>query len=415
MPVAQTRSQREALGLVALGVAVAVGLSAGSAAAAAPACGVTITRTTTLHSDLRDCPGDGLVIGADRITLDLDGHTIDGDAMSGGGDDVGVRVDGHHGVVVRHGTVREFDHAVRLIASSHNRVARLVATRNGDAEIGRAILLDTGSDWNRIVRNDASSNGRSGVAVLDSHHNLVARNRTVRNGVAGMGVFGGGDNRVISNVIADNADNGLFWGSGTTGGRVERNRISGNAGGGLPIDGGDDATIVHNLLAGNGDNLTVFGNRNLVAANVVIDAAGCPDGCGYGVSIEGGAGNTVTRNLVVGAAHDGIRVDTFAPDDLPTSGTVIRGNVVRRAGVDGISVGTETANPVADTRIQANRVSRSADDGIDVRRAATTLVGNWAHDNGDLGIFAAAGAIDGGGNRAERNGNAAQCVGVACN
>ena len=42
-------------------------------------CGDTITTDTTLESDLVDCPNDGIVIGADNITLDLNGHTIDGD------------------------------------------------------------------------------------------------------------------------------------------------------------------------------------------------------------------------------------------------------------------------------------------------------------------------------------------------
>ena len=45
-------------------------------------CGDVITQDTTLDSDLLNCPGDGLVIGADGVTVDLAGHTIDG---TGGG------------------------------------------------------------------------------------------------------------------------------------------------------------------------------------------------------------------------------------------------------------------------------------------------------------------------------------------
>jgi parallel beta-helix repeat protein len=406
MTVIRADSRWRALG--AASVAVAVSLAAGSSAAAAgPVCGDTISSSTTLRSDLRDCPGDGLVIGADDITLNLNGHMIDGDAVSGG-DNVGVRVDGHQGVVIRHGTVQEFDHAVRLTGSSHNQVVHLVATRNGDVDVGRAILVDSGSDQNLIARNDASGNGRSGIAVLDSHNNVVAFNRTARNGVAGMGIFGGSENRVIANVVSDNADNGIAWGNGTTGGVVARNRISGNPGGGLGIEG-DGANVLHNRLIANGDNFIVFGNHNLVRANLAKDAS-----AGFGVSVEGGTGNVVTANIVLGAARDGIRVDTFAPDDFPTTDTVIRRNLVRGVGVDGISVGTETTNPVINTRIEHNRVSRSTDDGIDVLRAETVLLGNLANHNGDLGISATPGTIDAGGNRAHRNGNPAQCVGVVC-
>ena len=392
----------------------AVGLAATpTALATGPACGDTITHSLTLRDDLRDCAADGLIIGADRITLDLNGHMIDGDAVVGG-DDTGVRLDGRKHVTVRGGTIQEFDHAVHLSASSHNRITRLVATRSGDTEIGRAILLDTGSDDNLIDSNNASFNGRSGVAVVDSSDNLVTRNRTNNNGVAGMGVFGGAGNQVTGNVMADNGGNGIFWGSGTTGGRLAANRISGNPEAGILIGGADEATVELNHLDGNGDNLIVFGNRNQVTANVISDAAGCDGFCGVNVSLEGGNANQVTANLVLGGAHDGIRLDTFAPDDLPLTDTVIRANVVRGAAVDGISVGTETDNPIVNALIEANQVSRSGDDGIDVRRAGTVLGANRADRNADLGISAIAGVIDAGDNHAAGNGNPAQCVGITC-
>src|SRR5919107_5165477 len=44
-------------------------------------CGDTITTDTTLDRDLSDCPSNGIVIGADDITLDLNGHTISGDGQ----------------------------------------------------------------------------------------------------------------------------------------------------------------------------------------------------------------------------------------------------------------------------------------------------------------------------------------------
>jgi hypothetical protein len=53
-------------------------LGSGQALASPVACGDTITHDTTLHNDLTNCTTDGLVIGADNITLDLNGHTIDG-------------------------------------------------------------------------------------------------------------------------------------------------------------------------------------------------------------------------------------------------------------------------------------------------------------------------------------------------
>jgi hypothetical protein len=103
------------------------------------------------------------------------------------------------------------------------------------------------------------------------------------------------------------------------------------------------------------------------------------------------------------------------PEDAPlASDTLIRGNIVHDAGHDGISVGTETPNPVQGTTITANTVVRSADDGIDVDRSETTLSFNLAIHSGDFGIEAVPGVTDGGGNLGVANGNAAQCLGVRC-
>src|SRR4051812_25662885 len=83
-------------------------------------CGQTLTQSVKLANDLTDCPGDGLVIGADRLTVDLNGHTIDGtvapvadcgDAprepaaiVNGGGDASRV----YDRVTIQNGTLQQF-------------------------------------------------------------------------------------------------------------------------------------------------------------------------------------------------------------------------------------------------------------------------------------------------------------------
>ena len=55
------------------------------------ACGATLTSDTKLRADLTNCPGDGLVIGKDGITLDLGRRTIDGTGAEGS---TGIRLNG---------------------------------------------------------------------------------------------------------------------------------------------------------------------------------------------------------------------------------------------------------------------------------------------------------------------------------
>ena len=122
--------------LVAFAVAGPVAVGGGHAQASQVGCGETITADTTLDSDLVDCPNNGIVIGADDITLDLNGHTV-----SGNGErvkrcgrrescDFGLLNDGHDGVTVRNGSVRDFGTGVFVGKARHNRVlARLLVTQ----------------------------------------------------------------------------------------------------------------------------------------------------------------------------------------------------------------------------------------------------------------------------------------------
>ena len=65
--------------LVAFAATGAMALGGQPSSASHVSCGDTITADTTLDNDLVDCPNNGIVIGADDVTLDLNGHTIDGD------------------------------------------------------------------------------------------------------------------------------------------------------------------------------------------------------------------------------------------------------------------------------------------------------------------------------------------------
>ncbi len=57
----------------------------GVQAAADLSCGDTITADATLHRNLLNCPNNGIIIGADNITLDLNYHRIDGDGTPAAG------------------------------------------------------------------------------------------------------------------------------------------------------------------------------------------------------------------------------------------------------------------------------------------------------------------------------------------
>jgi hypothetical protein len=72
-------------------------------------CGQVLTQSTLVRNDLANCLWDGLIIGANGITIDLDGHTIDGVGLA-----AGIRNDGFDNVTIKNGHVQEFDFGVML-------------------------------------------------------------------------------------------------------------------------------------------------------------------------------------------------------------------------------------------------------------------------------------------------------------
>ena len=353
-----------AIRTLVLVVASLVAAPAASAAspAAVIACASVITQSVVLDRDVTDCVGDGLVVAADNVTLDLAGHTISGDGVTGVDQiDAGVRVDGHHGVAIRDGSLAGFDSGVLLEAASGNVATRLTITNNR----GRGIQLLDGSTDNTIEGNTSSTNGRSGITTVDSGDNILRNNVTQSNGFAGIASLNSDGNLIEHNVVAGNAEVGI---------NVQSARN----------------TVRANRVSRNGDDIIAVGDGNVIDSNKVSDAIGCEEnGCGFGITVEGGVGNLIAGNLVVRTGRDAIRLQPFEDFGGPAMGsTVVRANVVREAGRYGIDVGADPdgSGTLVDTLVEGNVVIKSVDDGIAVADVTATLTANHAIHNGGLGI-----------------------------
>jgi parallel beta-helix repeat protein len=148
--------------------------------------------------------------------------------------------------------------------------------------------------------------------------------------------------------------------------------------------------------------IALFGSdRNRIRANV----AELSD---FGIVLIESDDNSVEHNSASPAGSDGNACDGIALVD--SAGTLVRDNVASNNARDGIRILPGST----DTLIQGNVAFLNGDDGIDAQDPATTISRNSASRNLDLGIEAVEGITDGGGNRAEGNGNPAQCVNVAC-
>ena len=283
-----------AVTIAALTVAGALGVIAPAGAQVGLACGATITQSTVLQADIGPCTNNGIVIGADSITLDLNGHRIFGRAVSG--DRAGVYLLHRSGVVVQNGEITHFDIGVAVEGGSRNTVRRINAHDN----IG-----------------GVGGIGGDGIALLSTRNNLVQGNRTVNNApFSGIGVYSrvdndhpratagaSGGNVVDQNYVAGNIisrDTSPPNGTDNDGIRVENDAVFN--------------TFSNNTVVGNGlDGIALFADT---ADNVVRGNSVSRNGF-YRTTARRGSGiivfsrstrNLVENNLVTNNADSGIDI-----------------------------------------------------------------------------------------------------------
>ena len=263
----------------------------GTASAGHVSCGQTITQNTVLDSNVGPCSDNGIIVGANDITLDLNGFAVFG--TSSPGDGAGILLEGRTGVTVRNGQVMLFNGGVVLDGGSDNTVSGIVAQQNigtGATDFGDGIAL-FGSSGNSIIGNTTRHNGPySGISLVgNSDNNIVSRNVSEGNNIA-FDQTGGGPGLPTGTMD----DHGIrVEGPGVNGNRVTNNVVSGNGLDGILVFGfasNTGNTVNGNTARGNG-----FHNKNHRR--------------GSGIIIGGGS-STVERNTSQNNAASGIRVNS---------------------------------------------------------------------------------------------------------
>jgi parallel beta-helix repeat protein len=307
---------------------------------------------------------------------------IDGDGTQAAGCDpetefcdLGVLNEGHDGITVRNGSVRQFAIGVFIVEARRNHVLDVSSSRN---TLFGALL---GGASRSVIRNSSLSRNIApegdGLGLFGSDHNRILHNSIRRNPGPGIHVGGSGNNLIKGNRFVRNAPSVVM--EEADGNRVRRNHVVRGAG-----------------------ILVAPGNRNVIARNRVSGALDS-------IAIEKGRGNVVARNAVVDSRGAGIRLALVRP---PIGGehTIVRRNRVRRSGEDGFLVNAKDRHSV----LKRNVAIGSDDDGFDVESHSATLAGNRAIRNDDLGIEADDGVTDGGGNTARDNGDPRECTNIRC-
>jgi parallel beta-helix repeat protein len=442
-----------------LAVCVTLALPASNVQADQAGCGQVLTRSITLSNDLLACAGDGLVIGAGGITVDLNGHLVQGTGLG-----AGVRNPGHHDVTIRGGTIRNFDSGVLLSETQRNVVAgnsfdqtelggvhlsnadgsqvrdnhvigfsgvafhltggsssNLVAGNAVAAGNGEAIVVEGSSDHNRLEGNGLSGSSDSGIRVDLSSNTTVVGNQVAGGSDAAITMSGAPRSVVQSNTVQGVGDAAILL-TNSTANVIRFNTLGQSADAGVVLAGVSDSLIKANTMSHAGDaaislllgssNVRIIDNQashssdagvflgdgvgNVVRGNVLLSNT-------TGIEVSGGSLNTIEFNTANAGLGTGIEVG----DSLNAT---VFGNTTDNNGTGGIVVdGTALSGDV-----RGNQANGNGGDGITVNGPGTGVDGNLATGNGGWGIYAASGVLDRGANGARGNAEAAQCHLIVC-
>ncbi|MFH1505644.1 MAG: NosD domain-containing protein, partial [archaeon] len=162
-------------------------------------CGDIIDKDFYMYNDLLNCPGNGLIIGADDITLDCNGHSISGDSV---GTDFGVHLNLMDGVTIKNCNIEGFHTGIFLQTSDFNTIIdnNLMNNQNG-------VKLATFSDSNSVFNNTMDYNSVEGLGIYSSDDNLITYNDMRWNGNGGISLWDCSDNIIWANNFTGNPIN----------------------------------------------------------------------------------------------------------------------------------------------------------------------------------------------------------------
>lgn len=283
-------------------------------ASSPPSCGQVLTRSTKLRRDLGPCPDIGLVLGADDIRLDCDGHRIYG--MSGAS--IGVKAEDRAGLHVEDCRIDGFGASIELretlgsyIEDNHLEsidVIGGVGDTVRDNRIGPGSSEISGSAI-RFVDNDmpgpdalllvfgtaarVSGNDIEGSVELDGvahrlddndiHGGYVLvedvsggrfEDNTLRDGFQGFSVLDASHNRFEDNSVEDSDEFGiLLWGSAGSNHNLLRDNVADDNGTvGFWIDYGSNGNVLDDNNACDNDEADL---RDDGAQTVLFDNDFC--------------------------------------------------------------------------------------------------------------------------------------------
>ncbi|HEY8465186.1 MAG TPA: right-handed parallel beta-helix repeat-containing protein [Solirubrobacterales bacterium] len=197
------RSLRALLGAI---VASALALAGASSAHAAIECGDVIKKDVKLkkHLNCTSSGTNGLIIGRDGVTIDLNGKTLRGPS----GSQIGIENSGYDGVTVKNGKLRGWSDAIDFHSPARTTLRKLEIRLDGTNS-------DTGIELEYavrpVIRNVTIDNAAYGLYLYETYAQKVRNVKITGNDPATTyAVYGGYLHGVLDKVRAHRASYGFY-------------------------------------------------------------------------------------------------------------------------------------------------------------------------------------------------------------
>ena len=210
-------------------------------------CGQVVKQSVKLTANL-DCKTDGLIVGADGITIDLNGFTLTGPGDKSS--KVGVMFADNDDVTVQGpGTIENFQAGALFSGGEENKISKVTFQNN---EIG---IFETGAK-NTAVEYNSMFDNSIGVAAHSSSGTSLNTNIFNNNDLAGVTLVNSAGNQLSTNTIQGSV-NGIFLDGQSTKNNVDKNNVMNNRGVDLNNGNGLPTNINDNVFADNNCNTSV--------------------------------------------------------------------------------------------------------------------------------------------------------------
>lgn len=210
-------------------------------------CGQVIKQSVKLTANL-DCKTDGIIVGADGITIDLNGFTLSGPGEKSS--KVGIMFADNDNVIVQGpGIIKNFQAGALFSGGEDNKISRVTFTDNEIA------VFETGSK-NVAIEDNLMFGNSIGVAAHSSSGSKLTTNLFKSNDLAGVTLVNSAKNELSMNTIQGSV-NGIFLDGQSTDNNVNSNNVLQNRGVDLNNGNGLPTNINSNVFSDNNCNTSV--------------------------------------------------------------------------------------------------------------------------------------------------------------